>query len=83
MERFLKRHQDRLIGSIAGFDRILFRGTLRSISYVEGLNYFMGNQRVGFKDFAGSQTRRSLPCLRLREGGGAGADAPCGTSAIS
>jgi hypothetical protein len=51
MERFLKRHKDRLVGSIAGFDRLLFRGVLRSISYVEGLNYFMGNQRVPFKDF--------------------------------
>jgi hypothetical protein len=51
MERFLKRYKDRLIGSIAGFDRLLFRGTLRSISYVEGLNYFMGNQRVPFKGF--------------------------------
>jgi len=31
----------------------LFRGVLRSISYVQGLDYFMGNQRVGFKDFRG------------------------------
>jgi hypothetical protein len=38
MERFLKRHQGRHSGSIAGFDRLLFRGILRSISYVEGLN---------------------------------------------
>lgn len=51
MERFLKRHKDRHLGSIAGFDRLLFRGVLRSICYVEGLNYFMGNQRVPFKGF--------------------------------
>jgi hypothetical protein len=51
MERFLKRHQSRHTGSITGFDRLLFRGILRSISYVEGLNYFMGNQRVPFKGF--------------------------------
>jgi len=51
MERFLKRHQGRLTGSITGFDRLLFRGILRSICYVEGLNYFMGNQRVPFKGF--------------------------------
>jgi hypothetical protein len=38
MERFLKRHQGRHTGSITGFDRLLFRGILRSISYVEGLN---------------------------------------------
>jgi hypothetical protein len=51
MERFLKRHQGRHSGSITGFDRLLFRGILRSICYVEGLNYFMGNQRVPFKGF--------------------------------
>jgi len=51
MERFLQRHQGRHSGSITGFDRLLFRGILRSISYVEGLNYFMGNQRVPFKGF--------------------------------
>ena len=51
MERFLKRHQNRVIGSIAGFDRVLFGGTLRSISYVEGLEIFLTIQRVLFKDF--------------------------------
>ncbi len=44
MERFLKRHANRLLGSISGFDRVLFRGTLRSISYAQGLDYFMGSQ---------------------------------------
>jgi hypothetical protein len=53
MERFLQRHASRILGSISGFDRVLFRGVLRSISYVQGLDYFMGNQRVGFKDFRG------------------------------
>jgi hypothetical protein len=51
MERFLKRHAGRVLGSISGFDRVLFRGVLRSICYVQGLDYFMGSQRVGFKDF--------------------------------
>jgi len=51
MERFLKRHASRVLGSISGFDRLLFRGVLRSISYVQGLDWFMGSQRVGFKDF--------------------------------
>ncbi|HSB12293.1 MAG TPA: hypothetical protein VLM38_22590, partial [Blastocatellia bacterium] len=51
MERFMKRHQDRIIGTITGFDRVLFGGTLRSISYVEGLEIFLTIQRVLFKDF--------------------------------
>src|SRR5215469_6706401 len=52
MERFLKRHKDRIIGSITGFDRMLFRGTLRSISHCQGLEIFLSSQRVLFKDFA-------------------------------
>jgi hypothetical protein len=51
MERFLQRQASRIQGSISGFDRVLFRGVLRSISYVQGLDWFMGSQRVGFKDF--------------------------------
>ena len=31
----------------------MFRGTLRSISCAQGLDYFMGSERVGFKDFTG------------------------------
>jgi hypothetical protein len=51
MKRFLKRHESRIEGMIAGFDRILFRGTLRSISYPEGLNWFLCRQGVLLKDF--------------------------------
>lgn len=51
MERFLKRHQNRIIGTIAGFDRILFGGTLSSISYVKGLEIFLTINRVLHKDF--------------------------------
>ena len=53
MERFMQRHASRVLGSISGFDRVLLRGVLRSISYVQGLDWFMGSQRVGFKDFQG------------------------------
>jgi hypothetical protein len=51
MERFLERHQDRVTGVLTGFDRILFRGTLRSISYRDGLDRFMGYHRVLYKGF--------------------------------
>jgi hypothetical protein len=51
MERFMKRHQNRTVGTIAGFDRVLFRGSLRSICYNQGLEIFLTTQRVLFKDF--------------------------------
>jgi hypothetical protein len=67
MERFLKRHESRHSGSITGIDRILFRGILRSISYVEGLNYFMGNQRVPFKGFGAFVEKFSAGVRRRTE----------------
>lgn len=52
MERFLKRYEDRIIGSITGFDRLLFRGTLRSMCYVDGMRKFLWHHRILYKDFA-------------------------------
>lgn len=46
MERFLARHSSRIAGIVSGFDRLLFRGTLRSISYVEGMDRFLASQRI-------------------------------------
>src|SRR5918996_4014176 len=52
MERFLTRHSNRVLGTVSGFDRLLFRGTLRSISFGEGMDRFLSSQRVLYKDFA-------------------------------
>jgi hypothetical protein len=51
MERFLERHRDRILGVLSGFDRVLFRGTLKSISYVSGLEIFLSSQHVLHKNF--------------------------------
>jgi hypothetical protein len=59
MERFVTRHGDRIVGILSGFDRMLFRGTLRSISYVEGLDKFLSSQHVLYKDFAAYVQRLS------------------------
>ena len=51
MERFLERHQNRVVGVLSGFDRVLFQGTLRSLSYLNGLEAFLATFRVLYKDF--------------------------------
>ena len=51
MQRFLERHGGRIIGTLSGFDRLLIRGTLRSIAHVSGLEVFLYSQHVLFKDF--------------------------------
>jgi hypothetical protein len=52
MDSFLQRHADTVLGTLSGFDRILFRGTLRSISYCAGMDRFLGAQRVLYKNFS-------------------------------
>src|SRR5262245_51336777 len=59
MERFLERYQDRISGVLSGFDRLLFRGCLRSICHVGGMDRFLSSQRVLYKDFAAYVGRRS------------------------
>ena len=59
MERFLERHQDRITGVLSGFDRVLFRGTLRSISYRNGMDIFLSSQRVLYKNFGAFAERLS------------------------
>ena len=51
MKRFLERHSGRITGTLSGFDRVLFRGTLRSIAHVSGLEVFLYSQHILFKDF--------------------------------
>jgi hypothetical protein len=51
MERFVTRHGDRITGTLAGFDRLRFRGTLRSISYLKGMEQFLSAHSVLLKDF--------------------------------
>ncbi len=51
MERFLKRHEGRVKGIIAGFDRILFKGSLRSISCRRTMETWLNSRHILLKDF--------------------------------
>lgn len=64
MERSLQRRARRVLGKTSGFGRVLFRGVLRSISYVQRLGWFMGNRRVGFKDFQWIVERFSVGIIK-------------------
>jgi hypothetical protein len=67
MERFLTRHGDRIEGIVSGFDRLLFRGTLRSISFLEGMDRFLSSQRVLYKDFGAFAARITARVRRHAE----------------
>lgn len=51
MERFFVRHQGRIAGSISGFDRMIFRGTLLWMTQPSGMGKFLSSQGVLLKDF--------------------------------
>ena len=51
MDAFIQRHEQDVIGVLSGFDRMRFRGTLRSISYAQGVDRFLGAMGVAYKDF--------------------------------
>ena len=51
MERFIQRFGEKIIGVLNGFDRLVFRGTLRSIAYPRGLGGFLWHKQVKLKDF--------------------------------
>ena len=59
MERFIERHDERIIGVLSGFDRILFRGTIRALSYVDGMDKYLNVHGVLYKHFGGFVQRIS------------------------
>ena len=62
MDDFLKRHAPAVEGVISGFDRLIFRGVLRSINYARGLDKFLGAHHIALKDFS-SFVRQSTATL--------------------
>jgi hypothetical protein len=53
MKRFIQRFGEKIIGVVGGFDRLVLRGTLRSIAYPFGMMGFLWHKRVPLKDFGG------------------------------
>ena len=51
MNEFVQRNASSVIGMLSGFDRLLFRGTLRRIATAAGLSSFLSYTGVLLKDF--------------------------------
>jgi hypothetical protein len=61
MKEFVREHESSIHGVLSGFDRIRFRGTIRSISYAKGLLGFLWFLKVllkAFKAFVEGTSRR-------------------------
>jgi len=65
VQKFIARFRDRVIGALSGFDRVLFRGQPRHLSYPDGLAAFLWRRGVLLKDF-GAYVRVVTDLLRER-----------------
>src|SRR5206468_7583255 len=64
MHRFTTKYADRLVGTLSGFDRLVFRGTLRRLSFVEGLRGYLSARKVLLKEFG---THAEVVSARIKE----------------
>jgi hypothetical protein len=51
MNSFIQKHQKNIIGILMGWDRIVFRGTLRLIANLAGMNAYLSYLGILMKDF--------------------------------
>jgi hypothetical protein len=69
MHEFIAKHHDKITGTLSGFDRLVFRGTLRSIAHKEGMDRYLWTNEVLLKNFGShvEQVSRRLKEASLAE----------------
>ena len=51
MQQFISRFQDRIQGVVSGFDRLLFRASIRKLNHAHGMEVYLYMNNVLFKDY--------------------------------
>jgi hypothetical protein len=51
VEKFIANHQDQITGVLSGFDRLVFRGTLRPIAHPAGMQHYLSRNEILLKHF--------------------------------
>ena len=51
MKTFLQRMGSKIKGTLSGFDRVRFRGTIRWLSSLRGMGTYLGTMKILLKDF--------------------------------
>lgn len=51
MHEFIAKHREEIDGTLSGFDRLVLRGTLRSLYYPDGMRHYLHANDVLLKDF--------------------------------
>ena len=51
MQEFIAKHQDKSAGTLSGFDRLVFRGHLRSLAHPQGMMTYLWFNQILLKNF--------------------------------
>lgn len=51
MKDFIKKHSDKILGVISGFDRLIFKGCVRQLMYESGMSYYLSSHGILLKNF--------------------------------
>lgn len=51
MNQFIEKYADKIIGVLSGFDRLIFRGYLRDLSFVKGLFMYLCWRKIRLTEF--------------------------------
>ena len=63
MNSFIEKHKKHIIGVLSGWDRIVFRGTLRLVANLAGMNSYLshiGDSHEGLQTIRPGARRRQL-----------------------
>jgi len=51
LKKFVEKYADHVTGILSGFDRLVFRGTIRQLAYLEGMKSYLSYRKILLKDF--------------------------------
>jgi hypothetical protein len=74
VQQFIAMHRAGILDVLSGFDRLVLRGTLRSIAYAEGMNQYLWTNQILLKDFGShvQQVSQRLKAASLAEANAVG-----------
>jgi hypothetical protein len=74
VQKFIAAHQERISGVLSGFDRLVFRGTLRSIAHAAGMRQYLSRTDILLKHFGShvEQVSQRLKAASLAEAAATG-----------
>jgi hypothetical protein len=63
MNSFIEKHRKHIIGVLSGWDRIVFRGTLRLVANLAGMNSYLSYLGILMKDFKEYAQRKTAELI--------------------